>query len=241
MDGLTCVSGRCSRWVSAGGSYCAGIAATPRFAYCAASGSGVIQLDINTVEVVREYGIQGYGVAIDTDGHVWPVGQRDSVGRIKVEGDTHTIEDNLVTGMGSPYTYSDMTGAQLRYATDPLGYYSKIYEACAADETPMWRQLLWEANLPLHTRITWSVRTAATIAELNALEWTVAGIATHDRPITSVAIDALLDSLGGPKRFLEVKVELASSRQTDATLIEYVTPQVKSVTVQVECADTVAI
>jgi len=56
------------------------------------------------------------GVSIDVDGFVWVVDQGGFA--FKVDPDTYAI-DLQVTGLNSPYTYSDMTGAGLNLVSFP--------------------------------------------------------------------------------------------------------------------------
>lgn len=83
---------------------------------------GVTKFDLMTEMVVDHVDLEGciepVGVSIDVEGFVWVVDM--SANRAyKVHPDTYdTIQ---VTGLTSPYTYSDMTGAGLRLVTIPPG------------------------------------------------------------------------------------------------------------------------
>ena len=57
------------------------------------------------------------GVSIDSEGKVWVVDQGASMA-FKVDPDTYQTL-LTVTGLTSPYTYSDMTGAGLGLVTFP--------------------------------------------------------------------------------------------------------------------------
>ncbi len=72
-------------------------------------------LDYTTLTEIRT----PTGTSIDIDGYVWLVDQEmlDVGGAFVVDPDTYEYE--LVTGLVSPYTYSDMTGAGLKNVAEP--------------------------------------------------------------------------------------------------------------------------
>jgi streptogramin lyase len=61
--------------------------------------------------------VQPVGVSVDTDGFVWVVDQGASRA-FQVNPDTYQVM-NTVSGLNSPYTYSDMTGSGLGLVTNP--------------------------------------------------------------------------------------------------------------------------
>jgi len=63
--------------------------------------------------------VEPVGVSIDVDGMVWVV-DRGADLAYKVDPDTHAVVSQ-VTGLVSPYTYSDMTGAGLSLQFNPEG------------------------------------------------------------------------------------------------------------------------
>lgn len=90
------------------------------FAWAAANGPcGLVQYDIENDQIVNDaIALPGcgtpVGVSIDVDDYVWVVDQTYKV-------DPETYETELVTGLISPYTYSDMTGAGLGLVVAPQG------------------------------------------------------------------------------------------------------------------------
>jgi hypothetical protein len=77
------------------------------------TGGLLVEVDEETVEVAGTYSISAsdmIGVAIDFEGYVWTVSQ---TGNSAYKFNPETA-DQIAVGIGtSPYTYSDMTGAQL--------------------------------------------------------------------------------------------------------------------------------
>src|SRR5690606_8350133 len=81
-----------------------------------------------------------------------------------------------------PYTYSDMTGAQLRLATNPRGYYREVYEGCPEGLSTQWNKLDWSAETPADTSLVWRVRTAATMQGLSGAAWITVAMVPGDEP-----------------------------------------------------------
>ncbi len=76
------------------------------------SGSNLVGFDVDTMEVTQTIPMPGYakGVSVDYAGNIWAVSLGSDAWRVDPE--TETI--NTVTGLVSPYTYSDMTGYALQ-------------------------------------------------------------------------------------------------------------------------------
>jgi streptogramin lyase len=95
------------------------------YAWGARSGPcGLIQVDTTTNTVVNDMiplpGCSSpWGVSIDVDGYVWVV-DMGANRAFKVDPVTHAVQLE-VTGLVSPYTYSDMTGAGLNLVVNPPG------------------------------------------------------------------------------------------------------------------------
>ena len=198
----------------------------------AGGGSGVIRIsaaDPATHGVVA--GTEGHsnkGMAVDQDGKIWS---------INYEGDATVITpgaglgDASVMAGVSPvgslrYTYSDMTGLQLRLATNPRGHYSHVFEGCdpAVAMRTDWGELRWDGDVPPGTTLRLRVRTAASVAELDAATWVTVADVPPDASPASIA--AKLTAAGVTSlRYLEVRAELSSSRTSTR---EVITPRVRS-------------
>jgi sugar lactone lactonase YvrE len=85
--------------------------------WVASTGGDVLQVDEETMEL-KWRGYVGpesvVGVAVDYEGYVWAVSQGGNSAH-KIHPETHAVT-NVPIGSG-PYTYSDMTGMQLRNVT----------------------------------------------------------------------------------------------------------------------------
>jgi len=143
-----------------------------------------------------------------------------------------TVTTGVAPGPSLRYTYSDMTGQQLRLATNPFGYYRHIFEGCADTvSNTEWRDLAWTAETPPGTLLRFRVRTAATRAGLEAAMWVVVADVPPD--VSPADIKAELMAAGvTPRRFLELEVRLESTR-TSGTAV--VTPRVSSMDVAHVC------
>lgn len=115
------------------------------------------------------------GIGIDLDGIPWIVsmnssnlttcsGQKSNV--YKVDPKSYAVT-SVETGTCS-YTYSDMTGSQLRIAGAPTGVYNQLVPSeCGAQQTA-WDTLDWRLDTPAGTSVTISLRTGATLQALRA-------------------------------------------------------------------------
>jgi streptogramin lyase len=84
------------------------------FVWAADSSGNLVKIDEESVEVVEAFRIgtpDMIGVAVDFEGYVWAVSQGGNAA-YKFDPDAETF---VTVGIGAgPYTYSDMTGVQLR-------------------------------------------------------------------------------------------------------------------------------
>ncbi len=84
------------------------------FVWAADSSGNLVKIDEESVEVVEAFRIgtpDMIGVAVDFEGYVWAVSQGGNAA-YKFNPDDDTF---VTVGIGrGPYTYSDMTGVQLR-------------------------------------------------------------------------------------------------------------------------------
>ncbi len=240
-----------NRWVrvgyGSGGIAIHGIAADAQgWIWGAGQGSGVIRVnadepamgeDQSWVAVEGTTGFSNKGMAVDSDGKIWSITRSDRAVVIDPgAGLTEaTVDSDVARSIVDPYTYSDMTGLQLRLATNPRGFYRHVLELCEG-ETAAWGVLRWMAETPAGTRVVFRVVTADTRAELDTLAGTesnwisVAAVPGDDPP---AAIGTALDAAGvGSKAFLMVEVVLIADRSSST---EVITPRVESFDVTQSC------
>jgi len=104
------------------------------------------------------------GAAIDYDGKVWGVSNNRAY---KIDP-TNNYAVTTWTPPAGTYTYSDMTGYQLRNASR-AGIYRQVFGGCGAKTT--WKELYWNVSAPPGTQATIRYRGAATVAELANAAW----------------------------------------------------------------------
>jgi sugar lactone lactonase YvrE len=221
-------------------SFVHGIAADDKgWIWGAGYGSGVYRINAdNPTENIAVPGTQfsSKGVAIDLDGKVWSINQGESTATVIVPG--AGVNDNQVTtpvtGLVSPYTYSDMTGAQLRFVSNERGYYRRIFEGCpdatGGLETD-WQEIRWDVETPGDSKVNFRARGANSRAELtNAQFIDLASVPPDTSPFDmSVALQAA--GLQGMK-FIEVEAALTAVR--DATNSVFA-PKLKSMEITYSC------
>jgi hypothetical protein len=150
---------------------CRGIAADGEGYIWTGEGSTLTRWDpdrLTVADTVATTGSGGLGVAVDFDGKIWMVNEgSDDASRI--DPNTMTEDGRFSTGT-MPYTYSDMTGYQLRNITAPEGRYSRTFELCDAADSE-WSGIGLDVDLPPGTSAQVRIRTGATPEELAAAEW----------------------------------------------------------------------
>ncbi|MCA9582188.1 MAG: hypothetical protein KC416_10375, partial [Myxococcales bacterium] len=233
-----------SRWGSAMGGSTSGIAADGLcFIYAARSNGSLMQVDGDDPSMGMILpGTDGtsYGVAVDLTGKVWGIpngGNANGAYAPVVVTPTQTLGDVTVTmaadTLAGPYTYSDMTGAQLRLATNPRGYYRQIYEGCpGGGQKTLWGQLDWTASTPEGTALLWRVRTAKTEAGLSGAKWITVAMVPGDKPPVDLQ-QAFSDAGVEMEAYLELEVQLVSERDSDKVAI---TPIVQRFDVSHSCS-----
>lgn len=241
------------RWVIAGEpgdepSYTYGIAADRRgWVWAAISGGRTLRVnqeDLTEWTEVLGTGPSCKGMAVDIDGNVWCVSEQGD-GRAYVISPGELLEDYIVTPdvatltSSSRYTYSDMTGEQLRLATNPRGTYAHVFEGCPDDpqfEGTVWHQLAWDADVPPQTMLRFRVRTADTREALELLDWlTIAEVAPATSPVDVAEILRLNSIVSG--RFMELEIQLTTERTMGMSTP--ITPRVRSVDLQFLCPTTI--
>lgn len=211
------------------------------FIYGAGGGAGVFRVDAETgaqTIVAGTGGTSNKGIAVDSAGKIWSITQANQAIVITPGAtiDAATVE----TGVGaatlfSNYTYSDMTGLQLRLATNPRGYYLHVFEGCdpemSADGVTNWGELRFDAETPAMTSVSFRVRTASDRAALDSATWVPVGMTPPDASPLDIA--AALTAAGiTPQRYLMVEIVLRSDR---GSMTEVVTPRVLSVDASYIC------
>ncbi|MCI0636454.1 MAG: hypothetical protein L0206_21430, partial [Actinobacteria bacterium] len=83
---------------------------------------------MSSLAVIDTGGAGSLGVAIDFEGDVWVVNEGTDDAS-EIDADDEELIGRYPVGEG-PYTYSDMTGFQLRNITAPSGTYRRIMEVC---------------------------------------------------------------------------------------------------------------
>ena len=231
-----------SRWASAalpfGGSIAIhGIAADAEgFIWGAGQGNGIIRIDADTLAnavVAGTPGTSNKGMAIDFEGKIWSITQT-SEAIVITPGPTlmeNTVERGVASSITAPYTYSDMTGIQLRLATNPRGYYRHVFEGCAEGTATMWNELRFDADIPAGTSVSFRVRTAGTRDALDAAEWVQVGSAPPETSPLDIAT-ALMEAGIEPQQFLMLEIVLAAERMSTT---EVITPRVSSSNVTHVC------
>ena len=221
------------RWTETNvGVNCHGIAADAAgWIWAAGWSDGVVRLTADDpasyLIVPGTGGFNSKGMAVDFDGYVWSINQGSSDATVIEPGPTLADAD-VFTGVVPHgtlrYTYSDMTGTQLRLATNPRGYWRRPFEGCTDSERAVtnWTQLHFEADLPPGTTIRFRARTAATRAGLADAMWVVVGEAP---PGTSPLDAAAAFSAAGITSGRWIGVEAALEAMRTGTLEAPVSPR----------------
>jgi hypothetical protein len=155
--------------------------------------------EVLTIDVRPTFGGFGArGLAIDFDGYVWVFALSSTHAAIidpatcdDVTCDIEPVLDDCGGAgcLNGPYNYSDMTGLQLRNATNPLGTYEVVVDGCDGVD---WGELTWDATVPAGTSVRFRVRTASDLVALAAASWVTVSVDPPDAPPVNVgdALDA---------------------------------------------------
>jgi len=174
------------------------------FVYIAASGSNrLLKFDPRTDSWVWSVGTcsSPIGVGVASDGNIWTMCYSSNrAQRFSPDG---TLLTELPTGR-NPYSYSDMTGFQLRNFTAPRGIWTRTFECgydiCTFDE------LVWESIEPPGTIVTGRGRSSMDGETWS--EWTEASTSSP------------ADLRGLPDgRYLEVELQLSTSEDEVTPLV----------------------
>ncbi|MCS6914983.1 MAG: hypothetical protein RMK29_20290 [Myxococcales bacterium] len=145
-------------------------------------GGGMIfrqRVSPNGVAEARYY----LGVGIDANDNPWLVSENRGGAFLlqppdpgtssmvyRIEPGTYQVR-SVVTGRNS-YTYSDMTGAQLRIAGSPTGIYRQLARSECGSRTTRWQTLSWQVDTPEGTEVRIRLRGASTLVGLDAAPFT---------------------------------------------------------------------
>ena len=127
------------------------------------------------------------GLALDDAGQVWSItlGGRADVALPVPGSEAAALETDVLPGLVAPYTYSDMTGAQLRLGTGARGALRRTVDACAGGEVAPWTVEV-RAATPAGTRV-------AARARAEGAEWRALGILPDDAGVWRLAPTARLE------------------------------------------------
>jgi hypothetical protein len=154
------------------------------------------------------------GLGVDGNGLVWsiPNDGSDELHIIEPTDDlsgTDTINMAAVTVDGNPYMYSDMTGQQLKLATNDPGYYRQVFGPCGdgdAEAETIWKSIEWEVELLPGTHVIVNFRVSDTRAGLASSDW-ITTVISADNLTGSRNIEAFMTDLG-TSAYVEIEVQL---------------------------------
>jgi len=209
----------------------------------ARTGSTMVRMDADTMTQVL--GVAGTdsskGVAVDGAGKVWGITQ-GTTAHVITPGPTlndNTVATDAVTGLVSPYTYSDMTGVQLKLATNQgPGRYRQLLELACPDghASNGWADLTWDVETPDKTWVVFQIRTANRVKDIEKADFIP--LAGAPSMVNSVSIaDALAREGVEPGKYLEIAVELygATGSVNRCASDPDITPRVKSFVASFTC------
>jgi hypothetical protein len=220
--------------------YAAGIAADGK-GWVWGAGDALVRLDAENLDRHERVQLASYahGVAVDADGQVWGITMQESL-HLVVPGAAitdNTVRNDAVLGLAQPYTYSDMTGVQLRLAAgNEPGSYRHVFEGCMGGMTTTWDELSWDVETPGKSWVVIQTRSAETREALDAEVWqSVTVVPGTSSSAALAAVLALSDE--PPGRLLEIKLalHLDPGTQNRCSKTDALSPRVKSVSVRHRC------
>ncbi len=228
-----------SRFTHLNGLSAAGIAADENgWVYGAGQGSGIHRINADNPDertiIAGSTGGSSYGIGVALDGKVWGVNIHHNTAFV-IEPGAGLNDGQIVhtqTGFVFPYTYSDMTGSQLRLATNRQGIYTETFEGCSEEffHHNEWEQLHYNVVVPDGASIKIRIRVANTKAALSSAAWIDAvEVPTGTSPLD---IKSILEPLGLHRHsFLQVEVQLNAFRDENVLAV----PVLKGITTRAEC------
>jgi hypothetical protein len=204
---------------------------------------GIVRVDADSpTDFVIVDGTAGYpnkGMAVDSDGKIWSITQSDRA-IVITPGPTlmdAAVNTDVARTIVDPYTYSDMTGQQLRLATNPRGYYRRIFQSCRTDVPAVrttWVDLHWNGDAPPGTRLSFRARTANTAAELAGADWVAIATVPPDGSPQSIST-AFAEAGVTPGFLLEVEAQL---ERLETASSETLTPRVRWMEASFSCNES---
>lgn len=228
------------RWASAqANAFITGISADERgWIYGAGMASGILRFDAeNPSSFTVIQGTAGYsvrGVAIDMEGKAWGINLSHNNAIVVEPG--QGLQDGQVvhtfTGLVNPYTYSDMTGTQLRFATNQRGIYSRVFEGCSPNFFIYneWKEFHFDADVEPGATIRFRMRANTSRTAMENSEWIELGEVPG---LTSpIDINAILKPLGLERaQWLQIEAQLNSFRSDTDLFV----PTIRSMSIQKDC------
>ncbi len=220
-----------------------GIAADDKgWVYGAAMGQGLFRINAdNPQEYKLIDGTNGAsggsmrGVGIALDGKVWAINYTGAGTAFVIEPGPGIDDAQVIhtqTGFVSPYTYSDMTGSQLRLATNRQGIYTETFEGCSEEyfHHNEWEELHYQIEVPEGASVKIRIRAAYTRQALDTAAW----IDAAEIPAASSPLDikSILEPLGLHRhQFLQVEIQMNAFRDENMTAV----PVLKNITTRADC------
>lgn len=208
------------------------------YIYAAAMGEGILRFDAEDLSrsttVSQTAGRSVKGVAVDFHGRIWGINVDHNTAFVVEPGpglyDGQVI--HTAAGLDGPYTYSDMTGSQLRFATDQRGVWRTTFEGCHPNYHVYheWQTLRFVAEAEGGSELEWRIRAAEFASQLPSTNWISLGMTP---PLSSpIDIRAKLAALGLARaHYLQVEVRMRPERDGD----DFYVPRVEAVDVIAEC------
>jgi hypothetical protein len=113
------------------------------------------------------------GIGLDVNEQPWIVSEGSgNLGTPSGTGMVYHIKPSDYSFVGvqtgqNPYTYSDMTGVQLRLAGTPFGIYRHTFKSDCAPLKTTWTEVTYDINTPAGTQIDITGRGAGSLADLD--------------------------------------------------------------------------
>lgn len=206
--------------------------------YGAAQGTGIHRINADNPDertiIEGTPGGSAYGIGVALDGNVWGINISHNTAFVIDPG--AGLHDGQVIhtqpGFVYPYTYSDMTGSQLRLATNRQGIFTQTFEGCSPEHYHYneWEQLHYNVIVPDGASMKIRVRVAHSEAELASAPW----LDAVDLPGASSPLDlkALLEPFDLHRhQYLQVEIQLNAYRDENILAV----PVLKGITTRAEC------
>lgn len=213
-----------------GGGSGRGLALDSKFnLYVADTSNGIYHIDasqphgmgMTTKKLVSPRGVSNesyyLGIGIDKNEQPWVVSTGASNLSVRVAGSGRVYHVNpadytfatVQTG-DNPYTYSDMTGAQLRIAGAPFGIYRHTFKSDCAPQKTTWTEVTYDLVTPPGTSVDISARGAGDLTSLNTA---IFGPATSIPPAVAGPLKPSINE-GVDNTYLQLQFKLNANAPT---------------------------